>query len=471
MDCFKCGQIIRISDDSVVCVGKCKSRFHRVCTPLTKTVAKVVNDNENIEFKCASCLLTQDDGMDEDALSKLAREVGEFSSLLKSLTKNQSGIEQQINLAVSNSIEMILKSVSDSLRESMANIEANVASKLADLKKDIIGHIDREESSVAMSRKRSRTERTVHSESDSLPSKKKLIVSDRYDKPMEDDINCSDEVFANKVFTYANVVAGSTGNKKNKMSKKENRKARPVIVIKPVESSQSSEDTRCFLKKTLDPKIHKIGNFRNGRNGSIIAECATGDSVEVVKKDIESNLGEKYSAVIPATAKPKLKIVGMSDQYSHDEFIDLLKSQNDDIGIKEVKVIAEYENSRFKYNKYNVIIEVDKDTYACLMNAGKVSIGWDKCTVQEAINVLRCFKCGEFGHKSTECVNVETCSKCSEKHKTSECSSTEFNCVNFLKTNSELHLNLDTKHPASSSRCPVYRRLFEKRKSNMLLSK
>ena len=469
MDCGKCKNTIRINDDPVVCVGKCKSQFHRICTPLTKIAAKLVNDNENILFKCDSCLSAQDDGAKEDVLDKLMKEMGEISSVSELLMKSQSGIEKQINIAVAGGIECILKSINTSLQESLACIETSVAKKLDDLKKDLIKDTDRDK--VIMNRKRARTERTVHSESDSIPSNKKLIISNTRDEPIEDGILRNDEVFSNTIPTYANVLAGLTGSKTNKLQKKVNRKPRPVIVIKPVESSQSSEDTRSFLKDKLDPKIHKISNFRNGRNGSIIAECAIGDNVEVVKKDIESNLGDKYSAVIPTTVKPKLKIVGMSDRYSSDVFIDLLKSQNEDIGIKEVKVIGEFENPRFKYNKHNVIIEVDKDTYNCLMTAGKVSIGWDKCPVFEAINVLRCFKCGEFGHKSTECANIESCSKCSEKHKTSECSSTDFKCVNCLKSNKEFKTNLDVKHPASSSQCPVYRRLFEKRKSNILSSK
>ena len=470
MDCAKCGNVVRVSDDPVVCVGKCNSRFHRVCTPLTKIAAKVVNDNENIVFKCASCLSAQEDGGKDDAMSSELTEIKSvLSSLSQSLTDTQSEIETQINSAIANGIDSILKSISNSLRESMASIEANVARKLDDFKINVIGKNDRDKH-AAMSRKRSRTERMIHSESDSIPNKKK-IISNKRDEPIEDVAKQNDEVFVSEnALTYANVLAGSSGNA-NKLKRVENRKTRPVIVIKPVESSQSSEDTRIFLKNNLDPKIHKIRNFRNGKAGSIIAECATGDNIEVVKKDIESNLGEKYNAVIPTTAKPKLKIVGMSDQYSPEVVIDLLKSQNEDLGINEVKVIAQFVNSSFKYNKYNTIIEVDKDTFNHLMTAGKVNIGWDRCSIQEAVNVLRCFKCGEFGHKSTECVNPETCSKCSGLHKTSECSSTDFNCVNCLKSKKEFHLNLDVKHPAFSTQCPVYRRLFEKRKSNMLLSK
>ena len=469
MNCAKCGELIRICDDPVTCVGKCKSRFHQVCTPLTKITAKVVNDNVNIVFKCGSCLLALDDGVNNNALGELTKEIDELSSISKSLTDNRGSIDKQISCAIQSGMENFLKSFNESLRESMANIEASVARKLDDFKKVLIDRVDRDTNLGAINRKRARTERAIHSESDSNPSTKKLIVSNKHDKPIENREN--NEVFLNNTQTYANVLAGSSGIKINKSQNKENRKTRPVIVIKPVESSQSSEQTRLFLKQKLDPKIHKIGNFRNGKNGSIIAECAIGDDVEGVKNDIASNLGDKYNAVIPIIGKPKLKIMGMSDRYSPDEFIDLLKSQNDNIGINEVKVIADFENPRFKYNKFNVIIEVDKDTYNCLMNAGKVSIGWDKCSVQEAINVLRCFKCGEFGHKSTECANTEACSKCCEKHKSSECSSTEFKCVNCLKANRDLKLNLDVKHPASSAQCPVFRRLYEKRKSNMLSSK
>ena len=217
MDCAKCGNIVRVSDDPVVCVGKCKSRFHRVCTPLTKIAAKVVNDNENIVFKCAACLSAQDDGGKDDALSvEMTKMMGTLLSFSESLTNTQSGIETKINIAVANGIDTILKSISNSLRESMACIEANVAKKLEDFKIEVIENVNREKS-VPMDRKRSRTERTVHSELDSIPNKKK-IISNKYDEPIEDAIMQDNEVFSQNSPTYANVLAGSIGNTVNKLS-------------------------------------------------------------------------------------------------------------------------------------------------------------------------------------------------------------------------------------------------------------
>ena len=269
--------------------------------------------------------------------------------------------------------------------------------------------------------------------------------------------------------SFANVL--KTKPNDSKKSKNKFRKARPVIVIKPEAKSQNCDDTRNFVKKTLDPKIHKISNFRNGKDGAIIVECATGDNVECVKNELESNLGKTYTAVIPKPVRPRLKIMGMTDQYSSDEFIDLLRAQNDDIAINEVKVVAKYENPNFKYSKFNVVIEVDVDTFKCLKKAKLVKIGFDRCPVYEAFGILRCFKCGEYGHKCTDCVNEDTCSKCSKNHRTSDCTTTDFKCINCLKSNVQLNLKLDVNHPAFSFECPVYKKKVENLKSMMQLSK
>ena len=117
------------------------------------------------------------------------------------------------------------------------------------------------------------------------------------------------------------------------------------------------------------------------------------------------------------------------------------------------------------------MVEVDTDTYNSLMTARKVSIGWDKCSVYEAFNVLRCFKCGEFGHKSTECKNEETCSKCKGSHRTSECSSADYKCVNCNKMNLDRRMILCVNHPAFSVQCPVYLRLSEKKKKQLFATK
>ena len=476
-ECGKCGTVVLVCDIPLAC-GICTRVFHQRCTNLKKPAAKLIADYDGIFFKCEQCVAANNRPARDGVLDKSELKEEMEKIISGSLADVRKNIDEQVHIAVEKGIEKLIGSFNEVLRDNLVCIGNSVTSKLEDLKSSILEDLLRENKLAGMSRKR--VVRHKEDCSDGKHGTKLRILTDKSDKPIPleiDNNDSEDEVFeSDGSLSYATVLSGKSkrqrkSNKNGRNQSLTDRKAGPVIVIKPIESTRTNEETRKFLKTKLDPRMHKISNFRNGRDGSIIVQCATGDNIETVKNNIEGNLGSEYSAVIPVPAKPKLKIVGMSDRYSSDEFVELLKSQNDDIKIGDVKVVWEYENPRLKYNKYNVVMEVDKDTYSCLMTARKVNIGWDRCYVYEAFNVLRCFNCGEFGHKSIECKNEETCSKCCGRHRTSECSATDFKCANCAKMNQDRKLNLDTKHPAFSVKCPVYLKLLEKKKQQALSSK
>lgn len=443
----------------VKCVGKCGRTFCYECFPLTKATAKMITDSENLCFKCSDCLSDQC--------------CGEQSGL----TPDDKGIEKTINAMrdqISARIDIALQAGMEQLRNNVnGTLENLICEKFESLTKSVL-EFNAKQNLAVMNNARARSG-TIHSESDQIGKNSK---NENCEEDKNDDVFDDNATFAEVVRRRGKSTKSSTsnnnikanGNNSNTGFKPVNRKTRPVIVIKPKESKQACEETRKFLKTTLDPKTHKISNFRNGKDGSIIVECAVGDNVESVKNGIESNLGENYSAVVP-TAVPRLKVVGMNEKYSPDVFIDFLKSQNDCIEINEVKVIETFENPRYTYHKYGVVIEVDIGTYNCMLSAKQVNVEFDRCFVYPAINVLRCFKCGEFGHKSMDCKNCDTCSRCSQKHKTSECTSTVLKCVNCLKTNKERKMNLDVNHAASSSACLVFKRLFDQKKSSLRFNK
>ncbi|XP_039446527.1 uncharacterized protein LOC120425953 [Culex pipiens pallens] len=455
--CGKCEQKICF-EDAVPCSGKCGAFFHRSCTTLTKATAKVINEQQNVQFKCDLCL---DSGIDAEIAVLLAdvkeikEELEKYSDVFDSISGINERIATQIDETIKKGIEDVMSTWVETFQNKMKTVvENSVASQIEKLK-TLNCEKNNKVKKVNVTRKRG-----IHSESDGLPGSKKRALDS---EPMVVDDEENDNVFES--LTFADILKG---NLETKNSSKEKKLAirRPVIVIKPNENNQSNEQTRTFLKSNLDPKLHKINNFKNGRDGSIIAQCAPGQNLSKVKSDIENKIGQNYTAFV-SNGLPKLKIVGMSEKYAPEDFIDLLTTQNDEIFIEHVKVVSSYENPRIKYNKFSVIVEVNNDTFDALIEAGKVNIGFDRCSVFEAIKVLRCFKCGEFGHMSTTCTKNETCSKCSESHKTSECTSTVMKCVNCLKKNKEQKMNLDVNHAAFSSKCPVFRHLLAIKKDRM----
>lgn len=467
MACGKCKAPVLASDLPVPCNGKCGRVFHCTCTTLTRSVAKMVTDNVNVLYKCDDCLSDQCcDGQNDELISKvnsIEAEVKKISSLSHSIT---AGIRDHIAAQIDSALKIGMEEMQRNVNGSLSCFEKLMCEKWNMMTSSF--------SEINADRKLAATNKS------SVEPSKPDSESGRKNDEIENSKNVNENAsFAEIVKqpgpagTGTNSESGSTAStskKNNKSNKKASRNTRPVIVIKPKESKQACEETRKFLKTQLNPKTHKISNFRNGKDGSVIVECSTGANVNAVRNGIEGNLGENYSAVVP-TSVPRLKIVGMSDQYSSDVFIDYLRSQNEDIEIKDVKVVSMYENPRFTYHKFNVVIEVDVDTYKCLLCAKKVIVGFDECFVVPAINVLRCFKCGEFGHKSIDCKNGERCSKCSQQHSTSSCTSTVLKCVNCLKTNEERKMNLDVNHAAFSSECLVYKKLLNQKKSSLRFNK
>ncbi|XP_052566662.1 uncharacterized protein LOC128093526 [Culex pipiens pallens] len=458
--CGKCEQKICF-EDAVPCSGKCGAFFHRSCTTLTKAAAKTINDQANVQYKCDSCL---DSGVDAEIaellfnVKKIKEEMKNFSDISDFITDIKESIATRIDEAIKKGLEDVMKSCSEIFQK---NIKTVVESSVAtEIEKAIKSNSQKcqNERIVKVIRKRG-----THSESDGLPGSKRRAVDTDDLEPMLVDDEEKDNVFETP--TFAEILKGNS-EIKNGLQNKKLRVHRPKIVIKPNETNQSNDQTRTFLKSNLDPKLHKINNLKNGRDGSIIAQCAPGQNLSKVISDIENRLGKNYTAIV-STGLPKMKIVGMSEKYAPEDFIELLTTQNDDIFIEHVKVISFYENPRIKYNKFSTIIEVNNDTFDALLTAGKVNIGFDRCSVFEAIKVLRCFKCGEFGHISTKCTNSETCSKCSESHKTAECTSSVMKCVNCLKKNKEQKMNLDVYHAAFSSKCPVFRHLAAIKKDRL----
>lgn len=150
-------------------------------------------------------------------------------------------------------------------------------------------------------------------------------------------------------------------------------------------------------------------------------------------------------------------ITGMSFEKNNEDLLECLKKQNKCIEQGEIKILKQYAVQKNNKTYYNAILEVDEEHFSSALKIEKVSIGWEKCKVYDGVDVTRCFKCKGYNHKSLECKNEETCSRCFGKHKTSECKDDLKNkCINCIRANEKFNLGLYDSHVYTSKQCPVY---------------
>ena len=220
MECAKCSQTVVIND--VVYCCNCKQRFHSRCVGIGNAAIKLINANDNLLFKCDNCLSVQ--CCDEQNVSVLDVKVirDKMTKISASFTDLQNNIAAQIDNAFKIGMEEMRLNVNGTLKERVADFEKLMHEKMNNMTLSFFEN-KRDRDLVAMN--------SVISEPADLSRNSAKKVKKR--KLNEDE----KQSFSDEPMTYANVLSGS-----------KKRKACPVIVNKPKESTQSSEATREFLK-------------------------------------------------------------------------------------------------------------------------------------------------------------------------------------------------------------------------------
>lgn len=230
-----------------------------------------------------------------------------------------------------------------------------------------------------------------------------------------------------------------------------------VVIVKPKEA-QNSNKTEMELKNVIDPTAINFGNVRKFPKGGIAIECNNAkDSSELVKL-VNEKMSEKYEVTMPELKNPKVKIIGMDNELTEDELVNVMKRQNEWLANAEIKVLNIYKT---KSNKWCAILELNPENFEQCMQWKKVKVMWTACRIVEDLNVFRCFKCNGYNHKQINCTNKVTCKVCALNHHSSVCKSKKEECVNCKVANDKFKLKLNTNHTATSEKCAVYKRKIE----------
>lgn len=234
----------------------------------------------------------------------------------------------------------------------------------------------------------------------------------------------------------------------------------PVVLVKP-KSKQKCSATRADLNKKHIP-IEIAVSVNNMPEGAIAIKCNSENEQSKLHDKAMMELSEDYVITSPKLKNPKIRVTNMSERLRDVDIVSSIKESNVFAKDSDMKVLHGYE---LKYNEtFGAIIEVDVKTFDTFMRVKKIFVGRDVCDVTESVNVLRCYKCCGYNHKSNVCKNQKACLRCGGQHEMKECRATNYECINCKVAKQKLNVNIECDHPAWSRLCTVWQRNIEKEK-------
>lgn len=305
----------------------------------------------------------------------------------------------------------------------------------------------------------------------------KIQIRDKnaLDKKQSVDDNNQHVEFQNKVSEMFNLVFDKLNaiNQKienNGMNKKDeceinNTYAKALInkekiIVKP-KNMQSSDETLRQIKQTLNPESIEVGisSIKQLKNGSLVVGCANKNDLMKLQCEVKKNIGNEYTVDVSRLRRPKIKIIGMSNEISENKLKECIEKQNSKL--KEKTSSWKVNTIKKMKTKYMAILEVDASSFKEIMSTEILNIQWDRCPVFEYIDVLRCYGCGGYNHMSKNCKIGKLCLSCGDSdHLISTCPK-ETRCMNCHRENVKSKSMLDIDHSIFDVDCSIYRRQIQ----------
>lgn len=183
-----------------------------------------------------------------------------------------------------------------------------------------------------------------------------------------------------------------------------------------------------------------------------------------VKQLVHEKLGDAYEIVLPKIKLPRVRITNIDTDIQKDEIVNELKNIIRRLSTWTlVWLQSSQKNTVVTFiHRGHIVIEIDCDSYVQLMKMKTLDLPWRECRIYDHLQVIRCYKCCGFSHKSSECTKTQVCSKCSCGHKFADCTAKQNCCINCKTSNQKYKTKFDTKHGAYSKECQLLKRQLSK---------
>lgn len=225
----------------------------------------------------------------------------------------------------------------------------------------------------------------------------------------------------------------------------EKLRSNPSVVIKPKNPNQPNKNTKADILQNIDPLNSniKINNVKHIKNGGIVVGCCSKEDSQEFKKLADKKL-TNYDVHETKTWLPRIRVVGLSEKFENQQVTDYIIKQNSDIfKSNSTCKVLDIKPIKKKNDVYQALLQVDVESYTNILKCGHLIVGFDSCTVYDAVDVPRCYKCNGFYHNANNCKKLNyTCPRCSDTHKLEECKSANLKCINCCNLKENANVNV-----------------------------
>lgn len=236
----------------------------------------------------------------------------------------------------------------------------------------------------------------------------------------------------------------------SEITKTKTNKIEKIPEIKVISKSESVNNERAYnnVNKILqkDLPINRVKNKKNG----IIIKCLNSYDVPRTSQLLKEKLGENFEVTMLQLNKPRLKILGISNDIDVEEIESDINDRNFYQFTNKCKVLHTF---KCKNMTQGAIFEVTADLYEHINNNHhKVYTGHQCCKAYDDINVSLCFKCARHNHNGNKCNNEPKCIYCAGEHLSIDCKNRDKKqCPNCVYANEKYGENYKTDHIASDT--------------------
>ncbi|CAH1102969.1 unnamed protein product [Psylliodes chrysocephalus] len=156
-------------------------------------------------------------------------------------------------------------------------------------------------------------------------------------------------------------------------------------------AKQATPVTKTAIIQNINPVSSNINITKvfNVRDGGIIVRCENSDECIKFKKFADEKLANDYTIKEVPVLNSRFKIVGISENLSENDFINVIKNQNKneicpDSNLKVISQLPLKKNNKL----FQVIIQSYINSYQKVNSLGKLFVGCDYCNVFNAIEAV-----------------------------------------------------------------------------------